>query len=357
MNRPYLVNFSAIASDNRLSIKAHITDSATALLDKRKKKTPHSSPFQSIKLFSKKSFRIKIQGLSDSNSVIFDKDYDTDNYGILKLSISQKVNEQIIKNIRIYEIQSFEGIFIHLGSIIPVDIKDPKKVVISDFDKTLVETKYSSLREVYYSLNKPLNYFPTIDSSVDILRRYIDNEFQPFILSASPHFYENAIRDWLYQNKIFASSIFLKDYRDFISIFNGDLSRKDLKRHGYYKLNQLVEVLLMTGVPKELVLIGDGFESDTFIYLTLRALLVDRVDPWKLWKSLKHNSIFKLTNKQDSSFLTKFYRLSELARLKQDCDIKIYIRSTKVNDSIIKKRSFTNPYVQNGVKSVNYYIG
>lgn len=356
MNRPYLVNFSAIASDSRISIKAHVTDSITAILAKRGK-NPNSSPIQSIKLFAKKSFRIKVQGLSEENVVIFDREYDTDDYGIFELAISQSINSQNIKNLRLFEVRSFEGVFIHLGSLIPMEIKSPKKIVISDFDKTLVETKYSSLKEVYYSLNRPLSYFPTIEPSIEILRNYINNDFQPFILSASPHFYENAIRDWLYQNKIFAGSIFLKDYRDFISIFNGDLSRKDLKRHGYYKLNQLVEILLMTGLPDELVLIGDGFESDTFIYLTLRSLIIDRTDPWKLWKSIKNNSIFSLNNKQDSHFLTKFYRLSELSRLKRDTRIEIFIRTNPENDLEIKDRVFDNPYVQAGRSYINYYTG
>lgn len=356
MNRPYLVNFSAIASDSRISIKAHITDSNTAILAK-KSKNPNSSPIQSIKLFSKKVFRLKVQGLSDESQVIFDKDYDTDDYGIFALSISQYLNKQCIKNLRIFEVGTFDGIFVHLGSIIPMEIKDPKKLVISDFDKTLVETKYSTLKEVYYSLNRPLSYFPTIKPSVKILRDYINEDYQPFILSASPHFYENAIRDWLYQNNIFAGSIFLKDYRDFISLFNGDLSRKDLKRHGYYKLNQLVEILLMTGVPKNLVLIGDGFESDTFIYLTLRALIIDKVDPWKLWKSIKYDSIFNLNNKQDSYFLTKFYRLSELSRSNHETTLDIYIRATATNEESLKAQIFSNRYVQAGAGSIKYYIG
>lgn len=356
MNRPYLVNYSAIASDNKLSIKAHISDSKTSVIDFNKNKSS-SRPIQSIKLFAKNTFRIKVQGLSEKNNVIFDKDYDTDDYGIFLLTISQTINQEKIKNLMIYEIGTYNGIFIHLGSIIPLDIKTPKKIIISDFDKTLVETKYSSLREVYYSLNKPLSYFPTIIPSVKILQSHINKEFQPFILSASPHFYQNAIRDWLYQNKIFVGSLFLKDYRDFISIFNGDLSRKDLKRHGYYKLNQLVEILLMTGIPKELVLIGDGFESDTFIYLTLSSLIKDKVDPWKLWRSIKNNSIFNLNNKQDSIFLTKFYRLSEMAKARPLVEMQIYIRSTDKNDEMLKQKIFSNPYVQNGAKDVVYYVG
>ena len=184
----------------------------------------------------------------------------------------------------------------------------------------------------------------------------MNKEYQPFILSASPHFYENAIRDWLYQNNIFASSIYLKDYRDFISLFDGELSRKDLTKHGFYKLNQLVDILMMTSVPQHIVLIGDGFESDPFIYLALRSLIVDKVDPWKLWKSIKHHRIFHLNTKQDSYFLTKFYRLSEQAKNIDDTDFKIYIRGTESNIEDIKQRSFENPYVDNGKENIKYYV-
>lgn len=356
MNRPYLVNFSAIASDSSICIKATISDSPLSTADSRQEIKRSATPIQSIRLFSKNSFRIKVQGLSDESLVIYDKDFDTDDYGIFTLKISEYINGFRIKKLRLYEISLINRAEIHLGSLIPNQIRTPKKIIISDFDKTLVETKYSSLSEVYYSLSKPLSHFPTIEPSLDIVKDYISKEFQPFILSASPHFYENAIRDWLYQNEIFAGSIFLKDYRDFISLFSGDLSRKDLTKHGYYKLNQLVEILLMTGIPSQLVLIGDGFESDPFIYLTLRALIKDKVDPWSLWKSIKNHNIFHFNNKQDSYFLTKFYRLSEMSRKMDQIDLKIHIRATKENIEQLKLSCFKNRYVQAGTSEIIYFV-
>ena len=355
MNRPYLVNFSAITSNSKIYIKAKITISDTSMNKSAMHNVP-STPIQSIKLLSKNLFRIKVKGLSDKNEVIFDKDYDTDSYGNFELQISETINQQNIKNLMLFETITIPKVQIHLGSIIPVIINIPKKIIISDFDKTLVDTKYSTLKEMYYSLNRPLNYFPTVNNSVDILQGYINNNYQPFILSASPHFYENAIRDWLYQNNIYTSSIFLKDYRDFISLFSGKLATKDLKKHGFYKLNQLVEILMMTGIPDDLVLIGDGFESDPFIYLTLRSLLIDHVDPWKLWESIKNHRIFNLNTKQDSYFLTKFYRLSELSRQKNQIKMEIYIRATRENIQKLQSEQFSNPFILNKPGNINYYI-
>lgn len=356
MNRPYLVNFSAILSDSKISIKANLTVSNTAKHEDAKR-NKSSTPFQSIKLFSKTVFKIKVVGICSKAEIIFDKDYDTDDYGNFELTIPEKIDQQSIKNLILYEINYLKGIHVHLGSILPTEIKLPKKLIISDFDKTLVETKYSSLTEVYYSLNRPLNHFPTIDASLKILKDYIQKDYQPFILSASPHFYENAIRDWLYQNKIYASSIFLKDYRDFISIFNGELATKDLKKHGFYKLHQLVEILLMTGIPDELILIGDGFESDPFIYLTLRSLIVDRADPWKIWKSIKNDRVFSLNSKQDSYFLTKFYRLAELSKGQSISKFDIYIRATEKNIESLKVTQYKNKFINKGFGKINYYIG
>ncbi len=356
MNRPYLVNFSAIASDSSISIKATISDSPVSGKSTDQAKIAAPTPIQSIKLFSKNFYRIKVQGLSSESSVIYDKDFDTDDYGIFTIKISELVNGSQITKLRLYEISALQSIQVHLGSLILNKIQSPKKIIISDFDKTLVETKYATIRELYSSLSKPLSHFPTIAPSLDILKSYISKDFQPFILSASPHFYEKSIRDWLYQNEVFASSIFLKDYRDFISLFSGDLSRKDLTSHGYYKLNQLVEILLMTGLPKNLVLIGDGFESDPFIYLTLSSLIKDKADPWALWKSIKNNKIFSLNNKQDSYFLTKFYRLSEMSRKVEDIDLEIYIRATTDNIDRLRSSSFTNRYVDLGKANIHYYV-
>lgn len=358
MNRPYLVNFSAISSPSHISIRANITNSYTPIMDKNKK-IQSTSPIQSIRLFSKDNFRIKVCGFDQDGKNVFNKEFDSDNYGRFEFIIAQPkhANTNAITRLTIYESSQLRGILLHLGSFIPLAIKNPNKVIISDFDKTLVDTKYHSAKEVYYSLNKPLNYFPTVKKSLEKIKSYIDEDYQPFILSASPHFYENAIRDWLYQNKIYTSQIYLKDYRDFISIFDGAMTTKDLKQQGFYKLSQLVDILLMTGIPDKIVLMGDGFESDPYIYLTLRSLIKDKTDPWKLWSSIKNHSIFNLTTKQNSYFLTKLYRLSELSKIKENVDFDIYIRSTNDNINALKTMEIHNPYLINKNQYIEYYLG
>ncbi len=351
MDRPHLVNFSAIASENLLTIKASITPYNPLTNIKGQ-----ASPIKSISLFSKHYYRLKIVGLNDAYKKIFNRVYDSDNYGNFEIKIPMLGLNEDIRKISVYETSTMPGIELHLGSFLPLFIKEPKKIIISDFDKTLVDTKYSTPKEMYYSLNKPLNYFPTVDSSVYKLKEFINEGYQAFILSASPHFYENAIRDWLYQNEIYASDIFLKDYRDFFSIFDGALTTKDLKKHGFYKLNQLINILLMTRVPRHLVLLGDGFESDPFIYLTLKKLLDRDTDPWKLWKSIKNHKFFNLTSKQDSYFITKFYQVHEMAKSIPGIDVQIYIRGTEANIENLKSQEYKNKSIDQLRSSINYYI-
>ena len=87
----------------------------------------------------------------------------------------------------------------------------------------------------------------------------------------------------------------------------------------------------MTEIPEELVLMGDGFESDKIIYLTLSELLSNKKDPWYLWKNLKSDQSFRLSTDQDSIFLNKFYQLHNLVNKEKEQKIKIniHIRVTK----------------------------
>lgn len=348
MNRPILASFSAIISKDQLSIRAHVSDSYQQMTDLMK------TPISFIKLLGKDNFRLRIRGYNAKQTEIISREYDSDNFGNFELRIPAAIDLNEVEKLSLYETSRINGLEMHLGSFYPTRISEPRKIIISDFDKTLVDTKYSTPKEMYYSLNRPLNYFPSVMPSIDKLKSFIQADYQPFILSASPHFYEKPIRDWLYQNELFISNIFLKDYRDFFSIFDGRLSTKDLKKQGFYKLNQLIDILLMTSIPDHLILMGDGFESDPYIYLVLKELIQNKSDPWKTWKSIKHHSIFNLTSKQDSYFLTKFYQLSELARKHQDLKVDIYIRATQSNIDELQTRDF-GPYTELN-KTINYYL-
>ncbi len=359
MKRPYIVNFIIIESDNHISIKASLNSSEVHknYLQSNISNITPSSPIQSLGLLNAYTFRVLIVGLNEKKEEVYRKEYDSDSFGNFEIRFQKKINNNSIHFVQAYEVSKCPGLELLLGTFIPVKVQSPKKIVVCDFDKTLVETKYSTPRELYESLRRPLEHFPKIDSSIELLKEYIAKDYQPFILSASPHFYEKAIRDWLYQNQIFTGNLMLKDYRKVFSLFEGDLTPKDLKSQGFYKLSSLVNILLMTGIPDEITLIGDGFESDTLIYLTLHAVINEKADPWKVWNSLKKKEAFKLTTKQQSRFLTKFYRLGNLTKEKAPQKTSIHIRCRKDDIQEIMQRDYTLDFMKTDLSLVDFYVG
>lgn len=315
-----------------------------------------TKPMESLGLLSSDFFRLKVVGLTTDDKEVIVRSFDSDSFGNFNVKLPQPVNEDVVK-LRVYETHTHPGLDLLIGSFIPTKIQKPKKILITDFDKTLVDTRYSSMKELYLSLRNPIQYFPPVDASLDIVEQYNKEGFQPFIVSASPHFYENAIRDWLYQRKVFTGNIFLKDYRNIFSFFEGDLSTKDLKSQGFYKLNTIVNILLMTGIPDELILIGDGFESDTIIYLTLAAVLVGRYDPWTLWNNIKREESFKLTNQQHFRFLSKFYQLKNMSDAHPKKNLKIYIRCKDHMLERLQTRTFKLDFANQLKHLVHYYVG
>jgi phosphatidate phosphatase APP1 len=307
-------------------------------------------------LLSSNQFRLKVIGLSKDDQEVVTRYFDSDTFGNFHFKIPQTIENSVVK-IKLFETQSYPGLELLIGSFIPTQIQNPKKIIITDFDKTLVDTKYSSLKELYLSLRNPIHYFPPVKESIDLVKSYIQQDFQPFILSASPHFYENAIRDWLYQRQIFTGNIFLKDYRNIFSFFEGDLSTKDLKSQGFYKLNTLVNILLMTGIPDELILVGDGFESDTIIYLTLGAVLIERYDPWTIWNLIKKEESFLLTNQQHFHFLSKLYQLKNMSDGHSRGKLKIFIRCKEPMLQQLNSRVFNLEFANKLKHLVTYYVG
>ncbi len=358
MKRPYLVNFSAIESDLQINIRASVTDSYTPLLEKRGHGADTAtSPIQSIALLVSDEYRLKIVGMDDNNDEIFIREYDSDQFGNFDTKFPATISGKKIKKLQVYETSYRPGVQLLLGSFIPYLINTPKNIIISDFDKTLVDTKFSTASEMLTSMRKPLNYFPTIDKSVELFKSYTKEGYQPFILSASPHFYENAIRDWLYQNQIFAGNILLKDYRNIFSLTGGTMTPKDLKKQGFYKLSQLVNILNTTGIPDHLILMGDGFETDTLIYLILSAIIKDKQDPWQIWNQIKKEKAFRLTTKQNFQFLSKLYKLGELSKKKDDLIFDIHIRCTEQSIESVKAKKYQFSFIQNKIGNVQFYVG
>lgn len=349
MKRPHLVHFLAIITDDSINIKASITMKENIISKKLDLDlasiTPHF-PIQALRLLNAYEFTLKIVGMTKDQEEIYKKSFESDSFGNFNFKIPLTEERARIEILQLYEVRKRPGLDLHLGTYIPLRIYSPKKIIICDFDKTLVDTKYSTTKEVYRSLTRPLEEFPTVVSSVNILKKAIHQGFHPFILSASPHFYEDAMRDWLYKNNIFSAGIFLKDYRHFFSFLEGDLTAKDLKGQGIYKLNHLLDILLMTGVPDELTLMGDNFESDPIIYLTLAKILTLNIDPWIIWNSIKDEDIFQLKRKQNSQLLNKIFQLNNLVNRKyknsvaKKVAIKIYIRKRSINDQLIISPKF-----------------
>ncbi len=343
MKRPHLVHFLAIITDDSINIKASITMKENIIARKRDFDltvlTPHF-PIQALRLLNAYEFTLKIVGTTKDQHEIYKKSFESDSFGNFNFKIPLTEERSKIEILQLYEVKKRPGLELHLGTYIPLRIYSPKKIIICDFDKTLVDTKYSTTKEVYRSLTRPLQEFPTIISSVNILKMAIHQGYHPFILSASPHFYEDAMRDWLYKNNIFSAGIFLKDYRQFFSFLEGDLTAKDLKGQGLYKLNHLLDILLMTGIPDELTLMGDNFESDPIIYLTLAKILTLNIDPWIIWNNIRDEEIFQLKKKQNSQLLNKVFQLDNLINRKKkntpdkNIIIKIYIRKRSIDDQL-----------------------
>jgi phosphatidate phosphatase APP1 len=362
MRRPKLVHFTGIESDEYIHIRASMTYSSQGrfeILDEinqNLKEIVPTKPIQSMGLLSSNEFRLKVLGLSDDDTEVIVRSFDSDSFGNFNFKIPQPEAKNV-KKLKLLETKSHKGLELLIGSFIPTRIQNPKKIIITDFDKTLVDTRYSSLKELYLSLRNPIHYFPPVDNSISLVKNFIQEDYQPFIVSASPHFYENAIRDWLYQRQIFTGNIFLKDYRNIFSFFEGDLSTKDLKSQGFYKLNTIVNILLMTGIPDDLILVGDGFESDTIIYLTLAAVLVGRYDPWSLWNSIKKEESFRLTNQQHFRFLSKFYQLKNMSDAHPKGKLKIYIRCKPHMLEQLEQRVFKLDFANHLKHLVHYYVG
>ena len=362
MRRPKLVHFTGIKSDEYVHIRASMTYSSGGKFEFLEELNQNlidivpTKPIQGLGLLSSNEFRLKVIGLNDADEEVVVRSFDSDSFGNFHFKVPAPQTSGVVK-LKLFETRSHPGLELLIGSFIPTIILNPKKIVITDFDKTLVDTRYHSLKELYLSLRNPIQFFPPVKSSIEVISDFIKDGHQPFVVSASPHFYENAIRDWLYQHKIFTGNIFLKDYRNIFSFFEGDLSTKDLRSQGFYKLNTIVNILLMTGIPDDLILMGDGFESDTIIYLTLAAVLVGRYDPWTIWNLIKKEESFKLTNQQHFRFLSKFYQLKNMSEVHKTERLRIFIRCKEPMLKDLQERNFNLDFANQLKHLVQYYVG
>ena len=317
--RPKVISQNSICSGRVLSLKLSVAY-VPATNDVNKKITPISR----LSLLQKNKFNltIKIQTATESHERIVS----TDNFGTVYLKQKLKDPEKV--SYKAYALNQTQNIKFFLGKYEPSILDIDKKIIISDFDKTLVDTKYSTIKELYHSLTRPVSDFPNISPSMSIFKEKIFEGYLPFILSSSPNFYGPTIKQWLTDNNIDDQNIFLKDYRQFFSLFSSELFFKDLSAHGVHKLNSLLDIFLMTDIPSKIILLGDSSEADPLIYSIFKKVCSLNLEPDYLWDEIRTKKEFRLTDSQSLQFLGKLYEIkNKLRKQNQKTDIKIYIRN------------------------------
>jgi phosphatidate phosphatase APP1 len=306
----------------QLEITKFQSDQNLQLLEQVKKEF---KPWQGIRFFPRKRYKVKIYAYDQHHHELFKKDFLNNDYGLFSIRIPFVHLNSTVAYFKIYECSYIKSIELFLGHFIPRLAQEPFQIVISDFDKTLLDTRYSTPKEMWESLKSPLHLFPTVTKSVQLIKSFIEDKYQPFILSASPHFYLDSIRDWLYQQQIFTQNILLKDYRKIFSFSSNELTPKDIKKQGFYKMNHLIHILQMCQSPSKIVLMGDSYESDLIIYSSIRALIHERIDHYILYKTLIQKHHFTLNSMQTASFLLDLAKLQEMTKIIRP-EIEIYIR-------------------------------
>lgn len=332
MKRPRLVHFLSVVTDRAVALRASVAMGENRFFRRR----PASrAPIRALGLLGSRRFVMRAVGLDGEGRPVLEDVFESDPLGSFRLRIplggdAAGPGPGDIKSFQIFETGAAPGLEFHLGTFKPVLLRSPGRVVICDFDRTLLETEYSTPGAIYRSLTRPMGAFAPLENSLGIIRSRIDRGFSAFIVSSSPHFYEEAIRDWLRARGIHPAGIFLKDYRRVLSVLDPSLTAKDIASQGAYKLGQLIDVLLMTDVPDELVLIGDNFESDPAIYLTVAMLLHGDHEPWHIWNRLKERDSFRLNRRQDADVLSRLHLLGDLidrsGKEGRTARVKIHIR-------------------------------
>jgi phosphoserine phosphatase len=345
MKRPALIQFLAIQSGDSLSIRVAL---AMEKIIYSNLPIPHLAthtlPVQSLHLLSAGRFRIRLICLNADHQELYNQVFDSDSFGHFHLRINTKNFSSTVKAIQLYEIRRAPGLELLLGTFLPFVLSSPLKIIISDLDKTLVDTRSRTIMDIYHSLTWPLSKFPAVPSGMDILSHHVEHGFFPFILSASPHFYEHMVQNWLHTHRIYNAGIFLKDYRQILGVLGGVLSYKDFKVQGLYKLNHLLDILLMCGIPDELIMMGDDYQEDPIIYLTLSSLLLNPEGPPALWNQFRRHQSFRLNDIQNARFINKFHALKNILAERSrkgtfsPTQIKIHIRTQN-----LKKPSLPAP--------------
>ena len=356
--RPALLKWVCIARDESIHVLTEVDreEFHQALWKKSKQLTSISTPWEHLRIFAEKKFVLFIMGLSATGDVIYKRFFYGHVNGQFQFQIPRSSGQGIpIHSIKVYEAGTKIGTYFYLGTFLPQILTTPSKIIITDFDKTLVETKYATTKEMWKSIRSPIHRFPSLQIGLDLLQLNIIKGHQSFVVSASPYFYERPIRQWLYQHHIYTATIFLKDYRIILSPLNFFLGTKDIKTHGFYKLSQILTILELTGIPDELILMGDNYESDPIIYKLVYALLMRKLDGHMALRFIEKIPAFKMNVTQKSFFLSSISRVLETPQIPNS--FKILIRTLPLSARALSAISMEGQAIQDLVEEdINDFV-
>jgi hypothetical protein len=113
--------------------------------------------------------------------------------------------------------------------------------------------------------------------------------------------------------------------------------------------------MFMCGHAQELVLMGDGFESDLLIYTVFQRILSKKADPHHLWSSLVKRKEFNLTSNQQANFLLKVYELTARLASRPLINVKIHIRCKNNSKNLIYARDLEDKELNRLKDFVHFY--
>ena len=155
--RPELLKWVCIARDETMHILAEVDleEFHHSLWKKGQALASHSSPWENFSFLPEKKFVLLVMGLSSNGNVIYKRFFYNHTNGRFQFQIPRNSNQGLsIHSLKVYEAGTKIGTYFYLGTYLPQILPKPSKVIITDFDKTLVETKYATTKKSFYCRGK-----------------------------------------------------------------------------------------------------------------------------------------------------------------------------------------------------------
>jgi len=291
ITRPELIQGLFFKKDSELYLSLKIA----ATLERDYKE--YLRPISNWPMLLPRTYQLMIRFFDGTQEIADSKlELTTNLYGEIKITTLLPNNK--ISSLKIYEVGSDPGISFYIGLYQINEITPKTKLIITDFDKTLIKTKYKTTSEIIRALTNRLTIFDRIESTYHKIKNEMQEKTTTLVLlSASPHFYAKPIKDWLKVNWLGEAAIILKDAREVLFHYKSNLSFKDLRLQGFYKLNALLDLVNLIGLPDEISLYGDAEESDPQIY-SIFAEICKGNNAYSLMNLINNERSFQLTLKQ-----------------------------------------------------------